>query len=73
MNANRSYGVAAAAVLGALAVPVFSMHLGFADAGNDAPTSTTRKAYDLMADAPGGVSPEQMAELQIASTAKKPT
>src|SRR3954454_4761943 len=47
------YGGAAAVVLGILAVPVFSMHLGFADAGNDAPTSTTRKAYDLMADGYG--------------------
>ena len=47
------YGVAAAVVLGVLAVPVFSMHLGFADAGNDAPSSTTRKAYDLMADGYG--------------------
>ena len=40
-------------VLGILAIPVFSMHLGFADAGNDAPDSTTRKAYDLMADGYG--------------------
>jgi aspartyl-tRNA synthetase len=32
----------------------------------------TATAYDLMADAPGGVSAEQMAELQILSTAKKP-
>jgi aspartyl-tRNA synthetase len=32
----------------------------------------TSMAFDLMAEAPGGVSPEQMAELQIASTAKKP-
>jgi putative drug exporter of the RND superfamily len=32
---------------------VFSMHLGFADSGNDAPDSTTRKSYDLMADAYG--------------------
>ena len=47
------YGGAAALALGILAVPVFSMHLGFADAGNDAPTSTTRKAYDLMADGYG--------------------
>jgi aspartyl-tRNA synthetase len=30
----------------------------------------TATAYDLMADAPSPVSPEQMAELQIASTAK---
>src|SRR4029079_7773401 len=28
-------------------------HLGFADAGNDAPTTTTRKAYDLMAEGYG--------------------
>src|SRR3954447_1988051 len=47
------YGGAAALVLGILAVPVFSMHLGFADAGNDAPSSTTRKAYDLMAEGYG--------------------
>jgi aspartyl-tRNA synthetase len=32
----------------------------------------TSAAYDLMADAPSGVSAEQMAELQILSTAKKP-
>ena len=31
----------------------------------------TSMAFDLMAEAPGGVSPEQMAELQIASTAKR--
>ena len=47
------YGGVAAVVLGVLAIPVFSMHLGFADAGNDAPDSTTRKAYDLMADGYG--------------------
>ena len=47
------YGGAAALVLAVLAIPVFSMHLGFADAGNDAPDSTTRKAYDLMADGYG--------------------
>ena len=56
------YGVAAAAILGALAVPVFSMHLGFADAGNDAPTSTTRQAYDLMAD---GYGPGTNGPLQV--------
>jgi RND superfamily putative drug exporter len=47
------YGAVAAVILGVLAIPVFSMHLGFADAGNDAPSSTTRKAYDLVADAYG--------------------
>jgi RND superfamily putative drug exporter len=33
----------------ALAVPALGMRLGFADAGNDAPASTSRKAYDLLA------------------------
>ena len=47
------YGGAAAVILGILAIPVFSMHLGFADAGNDAKDMTTRKAYDLMADGYG--------------------
>ncbi|GGU22436.1 MMPL family transporter [Nocardioides albus] len=36
--------------LGALAFPVFSLQLGFADAGNDDTSSTTRKAYDLVSD-----------------------
>jgi len=47
------YGVAAAVLLGVLAAPVFSMRLGFADAGNDGPSTTTRKAYDLLADGYG--------------------
>jgi RND superfamily putative drug exporter len=53
VNKPLRYGGAAALVLGILAIPVFSMHLGFADAGNDAPDSTTRHAYDLMADGYG--------------------
>ncbi|MFF0445442.1 MMPL family transporter [Streptomyces sp. NPDC004609] len=40
----------AAATLGALALPAFSMRLGFADAGSDAPDTTSRQAYDLLAD-----------------------
>ncbi len=47
------YGGVAAAVLAVFAIPAFSMYLGFADAGNDAPSSTTRKAYDLVADGYG--------------------
>jgi len=46
-------GIAAVLVLGVLALPVASMRLGFADAGNDAPSTTTRQAYDLMAEAYG--------------------
>jgi putative drug exporter of the RND superfamily len=44
------YGAAAAVVLAVLAIPTFSMRLGFPDAGNDTAGSTTREAYDLMAD-----------------------
>jgi RND superfamily putative drug exporter len=47
------YGVSAALILAVLAVPVFSMRLAFMDAGNDGPSTTTRKAYDLVADAYG--------------------
>jgi RND superfamily putative drug exporter len=49
----KRYGAVAAIVLGALAVPTFAMHLGFPDASNDAPSTTTRKAYDLVADGYG--------------------
>lgn len=38
------------ALLGALAAPAFGMNLGFADAGNDAPSTTSSKAYNLMAE-----------------------
>ena len=47
------YGVTAAVILAVLAMPVFSMRLAFMDAGNDGPSTTTRKAYDLIADAYG--------------------
>ncbi|HYF72395.1 MAG TPA: MMPL family transporter, partial [Nocardioides sp.] len=40
----------ALAVLGALCVPALSMQLGFADAGNDHPSTTSRQAYDLVAE-----------------------
>jgi RND superfamily putative drug exporter len=37
-------------LLGVLAVPVFGLRLGFSDEGNLAKDTTTRKAYDLLAD-----------------------
>lgn len=37
-------------VLLLLAAPVLSLRLGFADEGNFSPDSTTRKAYDMLAD-----------------------
>jgi putative drug exporter of the RND superfamily len=40
----------AAAVMLALAVPVLHLRLGISDQGNDPASSTTRQAYDLLAD-----------------------
>jgi RND superfamily putative drug exporter len=37
------------AALLAMSAPVLDMRLGFADAGNDAPSTTSRQAYDLIA------------------------
>ncbi len=42
--------VAGVLVLGVLAVPAFAMRLASADAGSDPPGSTTRVAYDRLAD-----------------------
>ena len=41
--------VSATALL-ALSAPALGLRLGFGDAGNNAPESTTRKAYDLLAE-----------------------
>lgn len=43
-------GAVAATVMLVLALPTFSLHLGTSDQGNNPASSTTRKAYDLMAD-----------------------
>nr|WP_241562702.1 MMPL family transporter [Streptomyces hoynatensis] len=43
----------AVAALGALSAPAAGLRLGFGDAGNDAADSTSRKAYDLLAEAFG--------------------
>jgi RND superfamily putative drug exporter len=42
--------VVSVAALLALSVPTLSMPLGFADAGSDAPSTTSRQAYDLLAE-----------------------
>jgi RND superfamily putative drug exporter len=44
-----AFAVLAAAVMVVIAIPFFSMRLGSADAGSDPASSTTRKAYDLLA------------------------
>ncbi|QKW36595.1 MMPL family transporter [Actinomadura sp. NAK00032] len=42
--------LAAVLALLALSAPALGMRLGFADAGNDAPSTTSRQAYDLLAE-----------------------
>ncbi|WP_405438304.1 MMPL family transporter [Streptomyces avidinii] len=43
-------GVVATAVMVVLALPTLSLHLGTSDQGNNPATSTTRQAYDLLAE-----------------------
>jgi RND superfamily putative drug exporter len=42
--------IVGAAILIALALPVFTMRLGFADAGNRPESDTTRRAYDMLSE-----------------------
>ncbi|MEU5159808.1 MMPL family transporter [Streptomyces sp. NPDC020875] len=42
-------GAIAVVVMAVLALPAFSLHLGTSDQGNNPASSTTRKAYDLLA------------------------
>ncbi|MGW1075276.1 MMPL family transporter [Streptomyces sp. NPDC002537] len=44
----RLLGGLAAAVMLILALPVFSLHLGTSDQGNNPATATTRQAYDML-------------------------
>ncbi|WP_426366298.1 MMPL family transporter [Streptomyces sp. E-08] len=43
-------GAVAVVVMGVLALPTLSLHLGTSDQGNGAATATTRQAYDMLAD-----------------------
>ncbi|MDH6219420.1 MMPL family transporter [Streptomyces pseudovenezuelae] len=43
-------GAVALAVMTVLALPTLSLHLGTSDQGNDPKSSTTRQAYDLLAE-----------------------
>ncbi len=57
------------AVLVVLALPLFSMHLAFSDAGNDPSGQMTRKAYDLLAQ---GFGPGSNGPLVIAISTNGP-
>lgn len=56
------FSAIAVVVIAVLSVPTLSLRLGSSDAGNDAASSTTRKAYDLLADGfgPGFNGPLQL-------------
>src|SRR5262249_42853264 len=64
-------------LLGLLAVPVASMHLGHVDAGAKSTTSTDRRAYDLIAEGfgPGANGPvtvvTQLDSQQVADQAQR--
>ena len=49
-------GGTALVILLIMAIPLFSMQQSFTDAGNNQPELTTRKAYDLLAEASGPAS-----------------
>ena len=52
MRLRRSpvtFAAAGTLALVVLAIPLLNLRLGFSDASNDPPTSTTRQAYDLLA------------------------
>jgi len=57
--------IAGLAIMLVLVAPVLTMRLGSSDAGNDPPNTTTRKAYDLLAE---GFGPGFNGPLQIVTT-----
>ncbi|MFD8857005.1 MMPL family transporter [Streptomyces vinaceus] len=57
-------GIVATLVMVVLALPTFSLHLGTSDQGNNPAGSTTRQAYDLLAD---GFGPGVNGPLTVAS------
>jgi len=70
LRARPALIAAAATVLMiAIAVPFFSMRLGSADAGSDPASSTTRKAYDLLAT---GFGPGYNGPLQLVAQVDGP-
>ncbi|MFG1808920.1 MMPL family transporter [Streptomyces sp. NPDC049040] len=46
----KSLAVVAVVVMATLAIPTLALRLGSSDQGNDQKSSTTRKAYDILAD-----------------------
>ena len=63
------YLIVAVAVLLALAAPALRMETGFPDAGDDPPTTTHRRAYDLLAE---GFGPGVNAPLLLVADLRRP-
>ena len=62
--------VVATLVLAIMAIPVFSLQMGFADAGNDPEGTTTREAYDLLEEGFGpGANGQLILVTELSSTA----
>ena len=61
----RPLAIGATLVMLVLAIPVLSLRLGLSDAGNDPASTTTRQAYDLLAD---GFGPGFNGPLQLVAT-----
>jgi RND superfamily putative drug exporter len=59
----------ALALMAVLIIPVFSLHLGATDQGNDPANTTTRKAYDLLAE---GFGPGFNGPLQLVAQVNSP-
>jgi RND superfamily putative drug exporter len=61
--------IAGLAIMLVLVAPVLTMRLGSSDAGNDPANTTTRKAYDLLAE---GFGPGFNGPLQVVTTLPRP-
>ncbi|WP_344652987.1 MMPL family transporter [Cryptosporangium japonicum] len=65
----RMLAAIAIALIAVLSIPTLSLRLGASDQGNDPADSTTRKAYDLLAD---GFGPGFNGPLQLVAELKSP-
>lgn len=65
----RAVGALALVIMAVLAVPLMSLRLGTVDQGNDDVTTTTRKAYDLLAE---GFGPGFNGPLQVVVAGEAP-
>ncbi len=64
-----TFAAIALGVLVVIAIPFFSMRLGSTDAGTDPASTTTRKAYDLLAD---GFGPGYNGPLELVAQVRTP-